>query len=42
MFNAQEYNILLANRHARQISNEEIIIPAFNYRNEFVLTKIKF
>lgn len=42
LLNSQEFNVLMAVRYARQISNYEIVIPAFNYRGEFLLAKVHY
>jgi len=41
LINMKEHKVFMAPRHGKQISFDEIIIPAFNNKNEFVLGIIK-
>ncbi len=42
IFDANAYQLNLAPRYAEQLSANEVIIPAFNQRNEFVLVKFTY
>ena len=42
LLSAREYQIMVAPRYGKQMSSNEVIIPAFNHRNEFLLTKVTF
>ncbi|MGB1206849.1 MAG: hypothetical protein ACPG5B_14465 [Chitinophagales bacterium] len=42
MMNANDYNIMLAPRYYKQTSPSEIVMPAFNRKNEFLLVKVGF
>ncbi|MGB0838697.1 MAG: hypothetical protein ACPGXL_01085 [Chitinophagales bacterium] len=42
LLNVREYSMMMAPRYGKQLSRQEILIPCFNNRNEFILTKITF
>ena len=42
MMNAYDYNVMIAPRYYKQTSPNEIVMPAFNKKNEFLLVKIGF
>ncbi|HRK27727.1 MAG TPA: hypothetical protein PK239_10605 [Chitinophagales bacterium] len=42
LMRVKDYNLMLAPRYARQISADELVIPAFNERNDFLLVKIDY
>ena len=42
IFDAEAYQVNLAPRYAEQLSSNEVIVPAFNQRNEFVLVKFTY
>ncbi len=42
LLNPSDYKLTPAPRYAKQISSSEIIIPSINYRNEFLLIKLKY
>jgi len=42
IFNANEFKLNLAPRYAQQLSATEVIMPAFNQRNEFLLVKFVY
>lgn len=42
LVNVKELNLMVAPRYGKQLSETEILIPAFNSRNEFLLAKITF
>ena len=42
MMNVYDYNVMIAPRYYKQTSPTEIVMPAFNKKNEFLLLKIGF
>ena len=42
IFNPASFQLTPAPRYAKQISSNELIIPAVSYKNEFVLVKVTF
>lgn len=42
LLSVREYDLMMAPQYSKQLSFSEVVLPAFNNRNEFMLAKISF
>ncbi len=42
LVSVREYDLMMAPQYSKQLSFSEVVLPAFNNRNEFMLAKISF
>ncbi len=42
LISIREYDLMMAPQYSKQLSFSEVVLPAFNSRNEFMLAKISF